>query len=105
MRCVRPLVFVWLAATWIPGVGELFEDAAHLVLDGATDHGEHEPCPEHGCTPTAHHCSCCASAVVAQLVSHPAPIAPVVAGEALEWPSEERERPGIARRISRPPAA
>lgn len=49
-----------------PGLVELMDDAAHLVIEGQTDHAEGEDaCPEHGCTPSSHHCGCCTSVAMA----------------------------------------
>lgn len=50
----------------VPGVGELLENAVHIVQKGHFAHavpdGDHDPAgPEHGCTGTQHLCSCCVS--------------------------------------------
>lgn len=54
-----------------PGSDEIVETVAHLLHDGHLPHSEAhdraaatEDCggsDEHGCTPLAHHCHCCAS--------------------------------------------
>jgi len=61
----------------VPGVGEVFENAAHFVKEGhfahaAPDGDEHQPSgPEHGCAGTLHLCSCCVtlSFLLAQTVA------------------------------------
>jgi hypothetical protein len=56
------LLLLWAI---VPGVGEILENAVHLVREGhfahATPDGDHhDPSgPEHGCTGTMHLCSCC----------------------------------------------
>lgn len=58
-----------LLAVWglVPTVGELVENAAHLLLEGHSAHNapdghHHEPAgPEHGCGGAVHLCSCCVS--------------------------------------------
>lgn len=55
------LVLLWTLA---PGMGELVENGAHFLAEqhlahDAADGDEHAPLdPEHGCTDTAHLCSC-----------------------------------------------
>lgn len=66
----------------IPGSDELVETVIHLVHDGHLPHSEAhdevaatEACDdsdEHGCTPLAHHCTCCAS--VSAVAPIPAPM-------------------------------
>jgi hypothetical protein len=52
---------------FLPGVGELFENAMHLAQEGHFAHaaadGDHHdpPGPEHNCTGAMHLCSCCVS--------------------------------------------
>ncbi len=75
----RALVLVLLLA-FVPGVGELMENAVHLAAEGhfahATHDGDvHDPgSDEHGCTGAIHTCSCCLSLSVlparAAVVSH-----------------------------------
>lgn len=70
---LRVLVCALLVFGLMPGAEELVESAAHLLHDGHLPHSEaHDEvaatedcdsdCKEHGCTPLAHHCKCCASA-------------------------------------------
>lgn len=107
MGLARVLFVAWLASALIPGVSELVDDAMHVALDAhATDHvaGE-EACPEHGCAPTSHHCSCCTS------MSLVAPVPAIVvadshaSGELTVHDLPGAERPGFARRLPRPPSA
>lgn len=66
MRHARNLLALVLALSMSPAIVEVVEDGAHLVLDGQTDHAEDaDACPEHGCTPTSHHCACCISIALA----------------------------------------
>jgi hypothetical protein len=64
----------------IPAVGEFFENALHLAVEGhsahaAPDGDHHEPIgSEHGCTGAVHLCSCCAS--LSFLTVHSAATAP-----------------------------
>jgi hypothetical protein len=56
-----------LLAAVLPGLGEVVENAMHLVLEGHLAHAapvgdEHgPPSPEHGCSGTLHLCQCCIS--------------------------------------------
>ncbi len=103
---VRVILIAWLVATWAPGFGELLEDTVCFALDGVTDHSEdEEPCREHGCTPTAHHCSCCASAVVTEPPRTDPSLAPAVLARAIAWPRHERAPAGVVRPLLRPPTA
>ena len=51
----------------VPGLEEVFENAAHFAREGHSAHAEadgdrHEPSDtEHGCTGAMHLCSCCVS--------------------------------------------
>lgn len=65
------VVCALLVVGLFPGSDEVVETIAHLVHDGHLPHSEQhdqvaatEDCDdsdEHGCTPLAHHCKCCAS--------------------------------------------
>lgn len=67
------LVCALLVVGLMPGAEEIVESAAHLLHDGHLPHSEahadvaatedcDRDCEEHGCTPLAHHCKCCAVA-------------------------------------------
>ncbi len=71
----------------VPAFGELVEATVHYATTGhlahsAADHGDlGDLGAEHGCSPTAHHCACCA----AQPVVAPA----VQQGARLAWSQVE----------------
>lgn len=89
-----------------PGVEELAQDLAHVVLDGHTFHDEGHEAPDHCCSGAFHFCSCHAEvpAVAVALsrlstLAFPSPVvmpAPLPSGGAL---------PSHARGILRPPTA
>lgn len=70
-RALKLMMCALLAFGLFPGSDELVETVVHLVHDGHLPHSEahdlvaaSEDCggsDEHGCTPLAHHCHCCAS--------------------------------------------
>lgn len=70
-RALKMVLCALLVFGLLPGSEELIETAAHLLHDGHLPHSEQhelvaatEACDdsdEHGCTPLAHHCSCCLS--------------------------------------------
>lgn len=102
----RALFVLWTAVTLIPGVGELIEDGVHVVLDGHDDHADGEaPCPEHGCAPTSHHCSCCVSLSILAPMAITEVTVSIASGELSEWAPTGAARPGFARRLPRPPSA
>ncbi len=106
MRWISPLLLLWLAITLIPGTGELLQDAAHLVFEGRTDHVDgHDPCPEHGCTPIDHHCSCCSSLVAVQRGEDPLALVTPAPRRVAVWPPAGRGARGFSPSILRPPAA
>lgn len=104
---IRRLVLVaCLAVGLVPGFGELIEDGAHLVLEGRTDHDEGEvPCPEHGCAPTSHHCSCCASASIEAYAPEVRVAHTPFVGVRRVGASERGDRPGFRSPPLRPPTA
>jgi hypothetical protein len=60
---VRFLIVLALLFSVTPGMPELFETGAHLIVHADwPHHDEHGPadadCGEHSCTPLGHHCSC-----------------------------------------------
>ena len=107
MRALRPLLALWLAMIWVPGLGELAQDAAHFALeaDGCEDACPDDACPEQGCSPTSHHCSCCASTAAAHPSLVDASVAPPDRSEPLAWPLEQRGAAGVTRALLRPPTA
>ena len=104
MVFLRATLAVILALGSAPGVVEIVEDGAHLLLEGHTDHVDAQaPCPEHGCTPTSHHCGCCKTQQVADVgVAVAVPESPT---DVQRWASEEAgpAPSGVARRLRRPP--
>lgn len=101
------LFVAWLASVFVPGVGELVEDAVHVALD---EHGRGHasgeiPCPEHGCTPTSHHCSCCVSLSVDAVAPQALVPSAHVSDSHASWPPSATPRSGFTRRLLRPPAA
>jgi len=71
-----PALFLAVVLAWAlaPGVGEVVENAFHLLTSGhlahasVPEHGEgghHAPGPEHGCGGAVHLCSCCTSLAAA----------------------------------------
>jgi hypothetical protein len=70
-RALKLVLCAVLVVGLLPGSEEVVETVAHLVHDGHLPHSEAhdevaatEDCDgsaEHGCTPLAHHCECCAS--------------------------------------------
>lgn len=71
VRALRAALLLVVAIGITPGAAEIVEVLEHVVHDGHLPHGaehseaasdeEHGTNDEHGCTPTAHHCGCCAS--------------------------------------------
>lgn len=106
MKSVSAALALVLALGMNSGVVEAVQDALHLVLEGSTDHADgEEPCPEHGCTPTSHHCGCCTALVVVpawftvRVASAPALVRRWPAAVIADGPQ------GVQRRLARPPAA
>lgn len=71
-RVLKWLLCAMLIVGLVPGSEEVVESVSHLVHDGHLPHSKthdevavSEDCggesDEHGCTPMAHHCRCCAS--------------------------------------------
>lgn len=84
------------ALTWslVPGLGEILENASHLVQAGhlahsAPDGDAHSPSgAEHGCTAWAHLCACCAS--LSYLPGHAGTLVPPVGGAGFPSPADTR---------------
>lgn len=107
MGLARVLIVAWLASALVPGVSEFIEDAVHVAIDShASDHVEgEEPCPEHGCAPTSHHCGCCTSMSLAASASANVVAECRASGELVVHGLPGVERPGFERRLPRPPSA
>lgn len=67
---MKALLVVALIHGLVPAFGELVEATVHYATTGHlahsdADHGDlGDQGPEHGCSPTAHHCACCAAQAV-----------------------------------------
>ena len=106
MLVLRNLLALTLAISLSPGLVELLDDAAHLALEGHTDHVDGEDaCPEHGCTPGSHHCGCCTSIAVAGAPS--AAAVPFSRAIQRRWSIDlvRRGPEGATSRLRRPPRA
>lgn len=72
---VRFLIAIALLFSVTPGMSEVAEAAVHLIAHGDMSHHDdaEQGCPEHSCTPLAHHCAChtTMSAQVATWVGSP----------------------------------
>jgi len=57
---VRLLIAIALLFSLTPGMSEVAEAAAHLIVHADLPHHSDEPGheAEHNCTPLAHHCGC-----------------------------------------------
>jgi hypothetical protein len=105
-RSLRLLFIAWLAITWVPGASEMVEDAAHFALVTATVHAHgHDASPEHGCAPTGHHCSCCASLVAVRPPTPSTVLPPASARQVSALLPDGRARAGVPTRVIRPPTA
>jgi len=95
---VRFLITIALLFSVTPGMSEVAEAAVHLIAHGDASHHDdaEQGCPEHSCTPLAHHCAChtTMSAQVATWVGSPhfvgvtsyaSPAAISEAGRPYEW--------------------
>ncbi len=106
MRLLRPLFIAWIAITWIPGANEMVEDVVHLAVSATSVHSSgHDTTPEHGCAPTGHHCSCCASLVAVRPPSPTLALPPALVRHVEASLPTEGARPGVSVRIPRPPTA
>lgn len=62
MVLVRKLLALCILVSLCPGLAETMHDGLHQMLEIEEDQASAvECCPEHGCTPLAHQCSCCVS--------------------------------------------
>jgi hypothetical protein len=78
---MRLVIVLALVHGLVPGLGELVEAAVHYAVAGHLAHSDADrgdlgdPCREHGCGTTEHHCVCCASQVFVAQPSDAAPAA------------------------------
>ncbi len=107
---MRLLLVLFLIHGMVPALGEVAEAAVHYVVAGhlahtGADHGDlGDQGAEHGCSPTEHHCTCCAAqAIVATspgafTVAPPRAEVPAFAdpGRPVSRPLEPPFRPPIA---------
>ena len=107
---MRALLIIFLLHGLVPGLGEIIETVVHRVTTGHFAHSAGEPHDEgstdgeHGCTPTAHRCHCCASQplIARARVLFDAPPAPAFESR----PSRlNRSSDGILSSVFRPPIA
>ncbi len=80
MRVLRAVLLLVATLGMTPAATEVIEAVEHVLHDGHLPHGEthdettaeadHGKADEHGCSPTQHHCPCCAS-LAANLPSPP----------------------------------
>lgn len=106
VRVLRTALIVLLVVGMNPGLVELLQDGVHLAVDGRTDHAEDaDPCSEHGCAPTGHHCDCCTTM---QVVTEPSlGDVPEALPRAQRWQRlvPEPGPIGVRRGLLRPPTA
>lgn len=62
----RHLLLALVTLSLTPGLVEAVHDTVHQLLEEQAEaHADRadveDACPEHGCTPLTHHCSCCVS--------------------------------------------
>jgi hypothetical protein len=94
---VKALLVIALIHGLVPAFGELVEatvhyaTTGHLAHSGADEGDLGDQGSEHGCSPTAHHCDCCA----AQAVVTPRPLT----GIAVTW-REVRWSPSTSDRMT-----
>ena len=79
-RVLRAALLLAVTLGMTPAVSEAIEAVEHVLHDGHLPHGDdhdqaafeedHGTSDEHGCSPTQHHCRCCAS-LAANLPSPP----------------------------------
>lgn len=62
MFLARKILALCILVSLCPGLAETMHDGLHQMLEIEEDQASAaECCPEHGCTPLAHQCSCCVS--------------------------------------------
>lgn len=106
-RFLRWLVMVLVVVGLTPGAYEAVEVIEHLAHDGHLPHGEehqqaavdegHDVGDEHGCTPTQHHCHCCASMMALAPMWPPAfTVRSFLRGESTRYPIFDDHGPSRA---------
>jgi hypothetical protein len=108
MFLVRKLLALCILVSLCPGLAEIVHDGLHQVLDIQEDQASAtESCPEHGCTPLAHQCSCCAS--IAAVPSAPGLLLGSLQGRAYlgTWAprADQHGAVGFDNTLERPPRA
>ena len=115
-RGLRLLLCALLVFGLFPGSEEVVETVVHLVHDGHLPHSDAhaevavtEDCgdsDEHGCTPLAHSCECCASLSALPPSTFGAPLHFVLVDEEQARPHSERGPPNPGMKpFLRPPIA
>lgn len=106
----RLLLIALMVFSLVPALGEVVEAVAHRVTTGHFAHSvpEENDLPggdEHGCTPIAHHCGCCASQPISPPVAERVQTASVRTAETLLAIQAEDAAPrdGFRHQPYRPP--
>lgn len=108
---LRYLLLLLVTVSLSPGLGEALHDGAHQLLEAGQPEGAEaahadEDCPEHGCTPMAHRCSCCASMHAMQSATQPQPAWHALARTLVHGDgANTRYAEGIDCELQRPPRA
>jgi hypothetical protein len=111
---LRNLLLALVTLSLCPGLAEGLHDGLHQLAEAGL-HGEQadhaapaadEDCPEHGCTPLAHHCSCCASMLAMQTAQVGQPAWRALARlQTCTAHANGRRADGVAVELQRPPRA
>ena len=108
LRVLQWALMAFLVLGLTPGALEAVEVVEHLAHDGHMPHSEehdavadaerHQVGDEHGCTPTQHHCQCCASlaALTAAWPASPSLPAAPLRGESHRYPAGDDRGPSRA---------
>ncbi len=107
---MRLLLLIVLVNGLAPSLGEAVELVVHYASSGHFAHSEENESDlgdvgkEHGCSPTAHHCRCCASLQAVLPVSHGEAARTWTSDDPLRAP-EQKVASGVHHRLLRPPIA
>jgi hypothetical protein len=116
---LRHLLLALMTLSLCPGLAEALHDGVHQLVEAGQQYGVQghrgdqgdqaaadDDCPEHGCTPLAHHCHCCVSMVAMQTSQVGQPAWHAFA-RLQTWTShaDTRSADGVAVELQRPPRA
>ena len=110
---LRHLLLALMTLCLCPGLAEALHDGVHQLVEAGQPHGDQgdwaaadDDCPEHGCTPLAHHCHCCVSMVAMQTSQVGQPAWHALA-RLQTWTAhaDTRRADGVAVELQRPPRA